>query len=198
MGDLEGVKRFLEKYTSVFLYSSIINGYETALHVAVGARQVHVVKYLVQQKNSKEFELRDGIGNTAFCVAAATNSVEIAKILAEKNPKLPFLRGACEKTPLNIAAVYGYPDMIRFIYQKFQDHIPHLNDKELEEIFFGCIHAGLFDLAIKMLEVRGNLVWARNEDGVHGETALGILARMPSAFASKSTSRTSKALIDLC
>ncbi|WRX12471.1 protein of unknown function DUF3447 - like 10 [Theobroma cacao] len=144
---------------------------------------------------SGDLELQDGRGNTAFCVAAATGSVNIAKILMDENADLAFIRGAENRTPLYIAAVCGYPEMLRFLYKKFEPHIPCLHEEEQRGIFFACIRAGLFDLAIRMLEVLGDvLAWPPNDDE---ETALEILARTPSAFAGKS-STTPKTLIDMC
>ncbi|KAK6233531.1 hypothetical protein QUC31_005937 [Theobroma cacao] len=194
-GDREKLQQILNPYGRTLLCSSITGARETALHVAVEARQVAVVKELVGRMESGDLELQDGRGNTAFCVAAATGSVNIAKILMDENADLAFIRGAENRTPLYIAAVCGYPEMLRFLYKKFEPHIPCLHEEEQRGIFFACIRAGLFDLAIRMLEVLGDvLAWPPNDDE---ETALGILARTPSAFAGKS-STTPKTLIDMC
>ncbi|KAK6233536.1 hypothetical protein QUC31_005942 [Theobroma cacao] len=199
-GDREKMQQILNRNDRTLLCSSLTEGHETALHVAVGARQAAVVKELVGRMESENLELRDGIGNTALCVAVATGSVKIAKILMERNAELAFIRGAHNKTPLYIAAVSGCPEMVRFLYEIFKQHIPHLNDEDRRDIFLACIHAGLFDLAIKILNVLGDqkqlksIAWPRDSDD---ETALGILARKPSAFAGES-STTPKTLIAKC
>ncbi|KAK6271439.1 hypothetical protein POUND7_008537, partial [Theobroma cacao] len=142
-GDREKVQQILNQADNL-LCSSITEGRETALHVAVRSRQVTVVKELVRRMAPGDLELQDGRGNTAFCVAVATGSVKIAEILMAMNAALAFIRGANNKTPLYIAAVFGYPEMVRFLYKKFEPHIPFLNEEEQRRIFFACIQAGLF------------------------------------------------------
>ncbi|WRX12497.1 protein of unknown function DUF3447 - like 10, partial [Theobroma cacao] len=143
-GDREKTQQILNRNERTLLRSSLTEGHETALHVAVGARQAAVIKELVGRMESEDLELRDGRGNTALCVAVATGSVKIATILMEKNAELAFIRGADDKTPLYIAAVSGCPEMVRFLYEIFKQHIPHLNDEqEQRDIFLACIHAAI-------------------------------------------------------
>ncbi|XP_017984382.1 PREDICTED: uncharacterized protein LOC18587244 [Theobroma cacao] len=168
-GDREKTQQILNRNERTLLRSSLTEGHETALHVAVGARQAAVVKELVGRMESQDLELRDGRGNTALCVAVATGSVKIAKILMEKNAELAFIRGADNKTPLYIAALKSSKDL------------------------YWNLGLNFADLAIKILKVLRDLAWARDSDD---ETALGILARKPSAFAGESS--TPKTLIAKC
>ncbi|OMO92961.1 hypothetical protein CCACVL1_06702, partial [Corchorus capsularis] len=135
---------------STILCSSLTEGHETALHIAVGARQVAIVREFVRRMKPEDLELQDILGNTAFCIAVATGSVKIAKILISKgihkNIEVELIRGADNKTPLYIAAIAGHPEMVRFAYEYFKQHIAdhHLEQDEERDIFFACIHAGLF------------------------------------------------------
>ncbi|KAK6233528.1 hypothetical protein QUC31_005934 [Theobroma cacao] len=115
-------KQIQNQNEGTLLRSRLTEGHETALHVAVGARQAAVVKELVGRMESEDLELRDGRGNIALCVAVATGSVKIAKILMEKNAELAFIRGADNKTPLYIAAVSGCPERLGF-YTKFLNNV---------------------------------------------------------------------------
>ncbi|KAK6271437.1 hypothetical protein POUND7_008535 [Theobroma cacao] len=121
-GDREMTKQIQNQNEGTLLRSRLTEGHETALHVAVGARQAAVVKELVGRMESEDLELRDGRGNIALCVAVATGSVKIAKILMEKNAELAFIRGADNKTPLYIAAVSGCPERLGF-YTKFLNNV---------------------------------------------------------------------------
>ncbi|KAK9938944.1 hypothetical protein M0R45_015655 [Rubus argutus] len=67
-----------------------------------------------------------------------------------------------------------------------------LEENDRQALFFTCIDNGLYDLAMKVLESDRALAEARN--GKH-ETALHILARMPSEFVSQSPGMWSR-LID--
>ncbi|WRX12503.1 protein of unknown function DUF3447 - like 10, partial [Theobroma cacao] len=143
-GDREKTQQILNRNERTLLRSSLTEGHETALHVAVGARQAAIVKELVGRMESEDLELRDVRGNTALCVAVATGSVKIAKILMEKKAELEFIRGADNKTPLYIAAVSGCPEMVRFLYEIYKQHISHLTDEaEQRDMFLAFIHAAI-------------------------------------------------------
>ncbi|ONI01278.1 hypothetical protein PRUPE_6G131400 [Prunus persica] len=58
-----------------------ISGWETALHIAAGARHVHFVKELVQMMDAEDLALQDNKKNTALSFAAATGTSEMAEYL---------------------------------------------------------------------------------------------------------------------
>ncbi|KAL6199522.1 hypothetical protein ACLB2K_029306 [Fragaria x ananassa] len=144
-GNWEAAERIL-KNDPELLTSSITTGGDTVLHIAAGARHVPFVEKVVELMDEQDLALEDMNGNTAFSIAAAAGSIEIAQIMMKKNKK-------CWRKPTS------------------------------NRCFFTCIDNGLYDLAMKMLISNKALAKARD---VKQETALHILARMPSEFTSQS------------
>ncbi|XP_024028420.1 uncharacterized protein LOC21387519 [Morus notabilis] len=141
------------------LHAAITIAGETVLHVAAGAKDVHFVKQLLDLMDEAEVELQDCNGNTAFCLAVVSGSVEIVMIWMEKNTELPLIPGGRGNKPLS--------------------------QQEWMDTFFACIHSDLHGLALKMLDDNSALAIARD---VNGETALHVLARKPLAFFKRNTS----------
>ncbi|KAL2549256.1 Ankyrin repeat region domain-containing protein [Forsythia ovata] len=67
---------------------------DRALHIAAAAKQTAFVHNLVEHLNTNDLELVDKHGNTAFCFAAVSGVVEIAKVMYEKNKNLPTIRSS--------------------------------------------------------------------------------------------------------
>ncbi|KDO77346.1 hypothetical protein CISIN_1g044420mg, partial [Citrus sinensis] len=163
------------------LCAGIAKGYETLLHLAAGARQTGFVEELLKLMKPEDLTLQDRNGNTAFCFAVAAGSIHIAKIMLKKNERLLTMRGGENMTPLYMAAVLAQRDMALYLYDdaKAKDN---LTPEDQNALFFTCISTDLHDLALKLLEDHSGLAVAR--DGNY-ETALHVLARKPSAFASR-------------
>ena len=195
-----------------FVNSSVTEERQTALHVAVGAKQTYFVKKLVnfRQTQVSDLELKDDNGNTAFCLAVIAGSVPIAKILLNKVQNLALIRGGQNSIPLFIAVIFGRHDMARFLFRLTENHLDHIEWEHLLKIFFTCIETDMFgkhmlsprlhhislhillcplilcrtcaDLALKLLERYNDLAVARKSDD---QTALHMLAGKPSALGSK-------------
>uniref|UniRef100_A0A803QF84 Ankyrin repeat-containing protein n=1 Tax=Cannabis sativa TaxID=3483 RepID=A0A803QF84_CANSA len=159
------------KNNSALLRTAITRAEETVLHIAAGAKHVQLVKELVKLMEENDLALQDCKGNTAFCYATISGSIDIAIILMNKNKNLPLIRGGQGMTPLYMATLFGHNKMSWFLYP--------ITKKILEQgewigIFFTCINSDLFGLALKMLEDDSELAIARD---VNNDTALHILAR---------------------
>ncbi|KAM5585093.1 ankyrin repeat-containing protein ITN1 [Rosa sericea] len=186
-GNWEAAERILKEDPSL-LTSSITRGGETVLHIAAGARHVRFVEKLVEMMEelngnetcSQDLALQDMNGNTAFSIAAAAGSIEIAEILIKKNKDLPIIRGGEGMTPLYMAALLGQSVMADNLYSGTKEM---LEEVDRQALFFTCIDNGLYDLALKILRSDRALAKARN---AKEETALHILARTPSDFTSQS------------
>ncbi|KAM5585129.1 ankyrin repeat-containing protein [Rosa sericea] len=186
-GNWEAAERILRNDPRLLTYS-ITRGWDTVLHIAAGARHVHFVEKLVEmmeelngkEKCSQDLALQDMNGNTAFCIAAAAGSIEIAQIMMKKNKYLPVIRGGEGMTPLYMATLLGQSVMADNLYSRTKEM---LEEADRQALFFTCIDNGLYDLAMKMLRSDRALAKARN---AKQETALHILARMPSEFTSQS------------
>ncbi|PON78903.1 Transmembrane protein [Trema orientale] len=170
------------KQDSRIVRAAITRAEETALHIAAGAKHIKFVKELVNLMDKNDLALQDGKGNTAFCFAALTGSVEIAKIMMHKNKHLPLVRGGQGMTPLYMATLFGQTEMSWFLYPITKviilDH-----QGEWMGIFFTCIHSDLYGLALKMFQDDSSLAIARD---VNNDTALHILARKSLAFLHQS------------
>ncbi|XP_050370976.1 ankyrin repeat-containing protein At5g02620-like isoform X2 [Argentina anserina] len=188
-GNWEAAERILRD--STLLTSCITRGGDTVLHVAAGARQVHFVAKLVERMKEQDLTLKNDIGNTAFSIAAAAGSIEIAGIMMNKNPCLPTIRGGQGMTPLYMAALLGHSVMADHLYSRTKEM---LDEADRLALFFTCIDNSLYDLAMKMLSSDKTLAKARN---AKYETALHILARLPSEFTSQSPGMWSR-LINSC
>ena len=64
----------------------------------------------------EDLALQNKDGNTAICFAAATGIVEIAKVMVDKNKKLPMIRGNQGKTPVYMEALFGHREMVSYLY----------------------------------------------------------------------------------
>ncbi|POO04125.1 Transmembrane protein [Trema orientale] len=154
---------------------------ETVLHVAVGAIQVEFVEWLVKREGFRVHE-RDRNGNTAYCTAAIVGSLEIIRILRRLDPQFPSLRDGAEMTPLHLAASYGRSAAAWDLYNETRQYFRVDEEKRL---FFTCIDNEIYDLALKLLKDYCILQLHRARDGKTSETALHVLARRTSAFASQ-------------
>lgn len=139
-GDWEEAEEIIEKDKSIVRCEISDVGSYTALHVAAGARQVQFVEKLVKKMETEDLRLQDENHNTAFCVAAAAGSLEIAKIMIRKVPDLPGQLGSRRRTPLYFAALFGHQKMAACLYYS----IPETEGENLDELFFTCIKSGLY------------------------------------------------------
>ena len=115
-GDWGKAKEFLNMHPGA-ANVRITKGWETALHIAVGARHIGFVEEVVKLTSVADLELRDKYNNTALCVAAASGITRIAEVMVKKNKYLPRIRGNKGVTPLYIAALFGHRDMVWYLYK---------------------------------------------------------------------------------
>ncbi|XP_050261987.1 ankyrin repeat-containing protein At5g02620-like isoform X2 [Quercus robur] len=166
---------------------------ETALHIAAAAKRTAFVKELVQRMTEDDLALQNKDGNTAICFAAASGIVEIAKVMVEKNERLPMIRGKQGKTPLYMAALFGHREMVSYLYSVTT--FGSLSHDEKISLLLVTISADLYDLALKILEKDQSLATAQD---TKGETALHVLARKPSTIANTSQLSIWKRSINSC
>uniref|UniRef100_A0A5B7AIQ9 PGG domain-containing protein n=1 Tax=Davidia involucrata TaxID=16924 RepID=A0A5B7AIQ9_DAVIN len=126
-------------------------------------------------------------GHTALSFAAATGNVQIAKLMVGKNSQLPSIKGPEAKSPLYFAALSGHSDMAEYLFNQIELLGTPENQIELLgtpakqiELLNTCISAGLYGLALKIVEHHEELAVARDKNG---ETPLHVLAQTPLAFA---------------
>ncbi|XP_062015576.1 uncharacterized protein LOC133732124 isoform X2 [Rosa rugosa] len=105
--------------------------------------------------------------------------------------KREFEWSECVQEVLNTTALLGRSVMADNLYSGTKEM---LDESDRPALFFTCIDNGLYDLAMKLLRSDRALAKARN---AKQETALHILARMPSDFTSQSPGTWSR-LINSC
>ncbi|BFG34780.1 hypothetical protein CerSpe_210540 [Prunus speciosa] len=164
------------------LSASITKAWQTALHIAAGARHIHFVEELVKMMDKEDLALQDNKENTALSFAAGAGAKEIAEIMIQENKLLATIQTGKGLTPLFMAALLGRSEMACYLYH---ETYPTLNETNRKDLFFSFIDTGLYDLAMKMLKDDKTLATAHNSDA---ETALHVLARRPLEFGGRSTS----------
>ncbi|PRQ54683.1 putative ankyrin repeat-containing domain-containing protein [Rosa chinensis] len=137
-----------EDETNSILGLNITYGKYTTLHVAAGAPHVHFVNQLLEMMATRPeyrkylLRLKDGRGNTAFCLAAAAGSIEIIKTMMAHDPSLQGRLGGEGKTPLYMATLFGHEQMASYLYGLYVEPVPRGED--LLGVFFSCINTGLY------------------------------------------------------
>ncbi|XVF87072.1 hypothetical protein PTKIN_Ptkin18bG0090800 [Pterospermum kingtungense] len=178
-GDWGKAKEFLNMHPGA-ANIRITKGWETALHIAAGARQIGFVEELVKLMSAEDLERRNKYNNTALCVAAASGVTRIAEVMVKKNKYLPGIRGNKGVTPLYIAALFGHRDMVWYLYKVTAPE--DLTQEDYIGLLIASITTDLLDLALCLIKHHPELAILRDSNG---ETALHVLARKPSAFSGK-------------
>ncbi|CAA2966409.1 ankyrin repeat-containing At5g02620-like [Olea europaea subsp. europaea] len=149
---------------------------DTILHIAAIAKQTSLVHNLVKNFDKSDLELLNDEKNTAFCFAAVSGVVEIAKVMYEKNNNLPTIRSSLEKTPLEMAILLRKRKMVEYLYPITPRK--DLKPEEMRDIFLATIHADMYDISLKMLkEEHTNTIMFTSTENM--EVALRVLARKP-------------------
>lgn len=139
-GDWKAAERIISKDPEI-IRASITKGWQTVLHVAAGAGHFHFVKKLLKLLTKEDLYFQDAKGNTALCFAVADGSIPVAKMMIEKNTKLPEIRGGEGMTTLYLAVLFGQGEMALYLYPKL---INMVDQGERIGIFFTCITNGLY------------------------------------------------------
>ncbi|KAI7732814.1 hypothetical protein M8C21_014060 [Ambrosia artemisiifolia] len=176
-GNLEAAKVILQGHEYLVRYS-INERKETPLHVAAASHNIDFVRYLVNMMSSVELELQNADGNTAFCIAAISGNVDMAKVMFEKNQALPIICGSENMKPLYLAAFHRNFEMVNFLYNQSRRMIGNgwTND-DMDRVMLICVQAGNFGGALRIL--RDNVELPQDR---HTRDVLHALAEKPWAF----------------
>ncbi|CAI9782234.1 unnamed protein product [Fraxinus pennsylvanica] len=126
-----------------------------------------------------DLTIKNKYENTALCFAVASGITKIAELMVAKNGYLPMIRGSKGVTPLHMAALLGYRDMVWYLSSVTDSQ--SLTEEDYVGLLIATISSDLYDVAL--LEHKPELAIKRDPNG---ETALHVLARKPSAFSGKS------------
>ena len=86
----------------------------TALHLAVWAKKLDFVKFLLSHKNC-DVHAEAADQTTALHFAAQGGNLEIVEILIKHGAKVNSRAGKIQKTPLMMAASKGHLDIVKYL-----------------------------------------------------------------------------------
>ncbi|KAJ6294484.1 hypothetical protein OIU76_022537 [Salix suchowensis] len=179
-GDWEKADVFIKSHPGA-INVRITKEMDTILHIAAAAKHNNFVEEVIRSMTPTDLALRNKYNNTALCYAAASGVTKIAEMMVGKNGNLPMMRNYKGVTPLHIAALFGHKDMVWYLYSVTSDEC--LTRDDYIGLLIATINTDLFDVALSIIQHQPELAIQRD---LNGETALHVLARKSSAFASKS------------
>ncbi|KAL2921658.1 Ankyrin repeat-containing protein ITN1 [Bienertia sinuspersici] len=172
-GDWDAATQIRSAHSECFAARITKQG-DTALHIAALAGRTDFVVQLVTvvAKDCRDnLALKNNNENTALCLAAASGSVEIARVMVDEHNELPMIRGNGGLTPLHMAALLGHREMVRYLLPLTWDN---LSDEEHIALFISTINTDLYDISLEILQSHPQLAIARDENE---ETPLHVLAK---------------------
>ncbi|KAE8038729.1 hypothetical protein FH972_011207 [Carpinus fangiana] len=89
---------------------------QTALHIAVVARHMHIAAELIDIMWKEALEIKDKKGNTALFEALFIGNWKMAKRMLNKNKKLVSIGNALNILPVVMAIQYGYTEFAYELY----------------------------------------------------------------------------------
>ncbi|KAM0053726.1 putative ankyrin repeat-containing domain, PGG domain, ankyrin repeat-containing domain superfamily [Helianthus debilis subsp. tardiflorus] len=139
--------------------------------------------------SSVDMELQNEDGYTAFCIAVISGKVGMAEIMIEKNRALLTICGSKNRMPLYLAALHGKSKMTHFLYDQSDRMMGNSwTYDNMNAVFLQCIQAGIFDIALRILEDNIKLP----HDKQHVCDVLQALAQNPGAFPNNSRNTISQ------
>ncbi|KAI3687164.1 hypothetical protein L1987_80857 [Smallanthus sonchifolius] len=135
-GDWKAAKPILDKQPNLIRFA-ITENYETLLHIE------HQQKAPRLWKNF---------------LAAAAGNVKTAMGMVKKNPHLIDIPGNGKIMPLNMAALFGKPEMVRYLYYNSKKMTGDFWDAENQGwVLQRCVEAEIFDVALRIVNDRPEL-----------------------------------------
>ncbi|KAM0041977.1 putative ankyrin repeat-containing domain, PGG domain, ankyrin repeat-containing domain superfamily [Helianthus debilis subsp. tardiflorus] len=164
-GDWKAAESILKRNGDLIRFA-ITENEETLLHVAASAKSTKGVEEfvinLVKLMEKKDLELQNRSYDTALNLAAMAGNEKAARIMVEKHPTLMDIPGKRGEMPLYMAALYGKPAMVRYLYgiskKMSGDYWSH---ESRGWVLQRCVEAGIFDVALKIVNDRPELILKR-------------------------------------
>ncbi|XP_059309485.1 uncharacterized protein LOC132060466 [Lycium ferocissimum] len=150
---------------------------ERVLHIAVSASSTQFVRELVKLMKEDDLKLESAVGTTAFCFAAVSGVIEIAKAMIEINENLPNIPDNDGTTPITFAAFLGNKDMVSYLNEV--TNLEQLEKKELFQLLEVTIEHEIYDGALKILKRVKKIPVARVSN------LLNVLSKKPLTISSE-------------
>ncbi|KAF2310049.1 hypothetical protein GH714_006326 [Hevea brasiliensis] len=103
-------------------------------------------------------------GNTAFCYAAISGNVKIAKIMKDMKNDLPRIRGRQNCLPIYLAALAGHEQMVRELYEDYHSN-NEVTDDDRISLLIALVESDIYDIALKMIQGHLELATMKDKDG---------------------------------
>lgn len=142
-GDWEKASRIFEKDRS-WITAPITKHEDTVLHIAAASKHPHFVTKLLGLMIEEDLEITNTNRNTAFCFAASSGNVDIAKVMVKKNQKLPNIKGNANMTPLLMAILLRHRPMVDYLMDVTNHQ--QLKDHDRIALLTSAVEAGLFGI----------------------------------------------------
>ncbi|KAG8644407.1 protein ACCELERATED CELL DEATH 6 [Manihot esculenta] len=187
-GDWITAKRIFDSDSNA-LTAKILGLHETALHVSISAgHSIEFVQKLVDRMSADELGIKNKYGDTPLHYAGVAGNTAAAKLLVNKNPKLPQERNSNNDTPLHRAAAYAHEDTVQYLLLVTEDEEDPIRsspftDEDGVRLLNLLIIADFYNIALRVLKRNPGL--ARKRD-YNGFSALDRLVEKPRAFLSGS------------
>ncbi|KAB1225596.1 hypothetical protein CJ030_MR1G020811 [Morella rubra] len=182
-GDLDAMKAFLALHPEASS-AKLTFGDQTALHIAVLAGHVHIVKELVERIMSNEtLEMQDVEGYTALARATSSGDFRMIQCMIDKNPKLVSIpEKSVGSIPVVISMCFDSKELSRYLYRRtpLMDLEPEKGHHGASLISF-AIYTLTLDIAVDLIRRRPNLAFAIDREQ---RSPLYVLASTPDAFPS--------------
>ena len=140
-GKWHSVRQFVNEHKeAVNLILSDTGG--TALHVAVRAGRMNIVKEFIELAHEESLEIEDYEGLTVLGCSVVAGNIEMAQCIIKKNEKLLRIgNGRHQFIPAVLAVTYNSMAMVRYLY-----HITPPEDLRPDGATFvtRCIYTGAF------------------------------------------------------
>ncbi|XP_020539332.1 uncharacterized protein LOC105645175 isoform X2 [Jatropha curcas] len=182
-GDWEAAENFLEQHPNA-VTASLSADDDTALHVAVLAGHVDIVRELIKRLSPEDLAIKNKTNATALNYAAIGGITKIAEDLVEKQKDLLTIPNQNDQIPVVVASLYGHKEMVRYLYNESpKEELSPQKGKNGVMLLTACIIDELYDIALDLLQHHPQLAFEQDTDK---DTALEMLAQKPSAFLSGS------------
>ncbi|XP_071721713.1 uncharacterized protein [Rutidosis leptorrhynchoides] len=185
-GDADFVKEFISSNPNAKNDKIDLLG-QTALHLAIDAGQIRIVKDLLQIISDEDgLRIEDNIGNTPLCLAAQIGNTEAAKSIVKNSMDPTSLLGIMNRRgdiPVCVASMAQNKDTARYLYSVTPKELfePENENGHGSVLLVSCIAIHMFDIALDLIENFPALAIVRNR---YGSTPLAALIRTPSLFPS--------------
>lgn len=155
----------------------------TALHAAVLAGRMNIVKEFIELMHEESLEIQDYERLTVLGCSVVVGNIEMAKCIIAKNRKLLSIgNGRHQFIPALLAVTYNSIAMARYLYYNTPPEylMPEMGFDGATFVT-RCIYTGAFEMALHLLKTTPTFATALD---INGESPLLALACMSFAYPS--------------